>query len=277
MNQRLKSILLRTARIFFLLCLTFYLGICGFMGFSQRSLIYRQQIYSPAEVADKARAAGLERWANSDGQSIGFKKLSPTQPADGTVLLFYGNASTATASAHYADDIQKAANFDVFILEYPGYEDRPGDPTQEKLFTAADEALQMLPTNQPIYVVGESLGSGVASYLAGTHPDKISGMILISPFNSLTAVAQYQYPWLPVWFLLVDRFPSETYLRHYRGKVGVTVDGNDTVVPEKFGLRLYETYSGPKKLWLFPDGTHCQITEQQQEFWKAAVAYLRLK
>jgi len=74
--------------------------------------------------------------------------------------------------------------------------------------------------------------------------------------------------------LLLDRFPSEEFLRHYHGKVGITVDGKDTVVPEKFGLRLYHGYDGPKKLWEFPDGGHCQIKEQPSKFWKEAVAFL---
>ncbi len=48
----------------------------------------------------------------------------------------------------------------------------------------------LLSTNQPIYLVGESLGTGVATYLAGTYSNKIAGVILISPFNRLTDVAQ---------------------------------------------------------------------------------------
>jgi uncharacterized protein len=161
---------------------------------------------------------------------------------------------------------------DVYILEYPGYEDRTGPPTQKRLFAAAADALQMLPTNQLVYLVGESLGSGVASYLAGTYPDRIAGMILISPFTSVVAVANYHFPILPV-LLLTDRFPSKKYLRNYHGKVGITVDGRDVVVPQKFGLRLYHGYNGPKRLWQFPDGTHCQITEPTTQFWKEAIAF----
>jgi hypothetical protein len=145
--------------------------------------------------------------------------------------------------------------------------------SQSSLFNAADEAFQMLPTNKPIFLIGESLGSGVASYLAGTYPDKISGLVLISPFNRLTSVAQNHYPILPVRLLLVDRFPSEKYLRNYHGKVGITVDGKDTIVPEKFGLRLYNSCTGPKKLWEFPDGGHCQIMKPQTEFWKEVAEF----
>jgi hypothetical protein len=198
-------------------------------------------------------------------------------PAEGSILIMYGNGSTALGCAYYASDIQKVAALDVYILEYPGYEDRPGKPSQKSLFDAADDAFQMLPTNKPIYLAGESLGSGVVSYLAGTYTNRIAGIILISPFNRMLDVATNDFPELDVPALLTDRFLSEDYLRNYHGKVGITVDGRDTVVPEKFGLRLYDAYAGPKKLWEFPSGGHCQIMEPPTDFWRQAVAFWKTK
>jgi uncharacterized protein len=224
-----------------------------------------------------AQSVNLDRWTNSAGQFIGLKRLSPKQPAQGSVMVMYGNGSTAINSAHYANEIQSAAPFDIFILEYPGYDDRPGHPSERNLFRAASEAFRMLPTNQPIYLVGESLGSGVASYLAGTYSDQVAGVVLISPFNTLTDVAQNHFPWLPVRLLLVDRFPSEKYLRDYHGKLAITVDGKDAVVPEKFGRRLFNVYAGPKRLWEFPDGQHCQIMEQPSKFWSEVVGFWQTK
>ncbi|HKW30944.1 MAG TPA: alpha/beta fold hydrolase, partial [Verrucomicrobiae bacterium] len=221
-RERLKRGLVRFAGLYLLICA----GCATF----QRRLIYYPSVFSHEQVDQMAQAAGLERWTNPAGDFIGLKRPSPKQPAAGSVLIMYGNGSTAVGSGHYADAIQAEAAFDVFILEYPGYEDRPGSPGQKSLFNAADEAFQSLPLNQPIHLVGESLGTGVASYLAGTYSNKIAGVVLISPFNSLTDVAQSHFPVLPVRLFLADRFPSEKYLRHYRGKLGVTVDGQDTVI-----------------------------------------------
>ena len=220
-----------------------------------------------------ARAAGLERWKKPAGESIGLKHLSPRQPAAGSVLILYGNASDAAGCAHYADAIQSVAALDVFILEYPGYADRPGSPGQSSLFRAAGEGLELLPTNEPIYLVGESLGSGVAAYLAGTHPGKVAGMVLISPYNRLAGLAQFHMPIFPVKLLLVDRFPSEDYLRNFHGPTGMVVDGHDMVIPEKFGHRLYDGYAGPKRLWEFPDGEHASIMEPPAIFWQEVVEF----
>lgn len=278
MDERPKSTLSKPIGKPILLFFIFaYSLICAFMTIAQRSLIYYPHVYDSAKVDRIARSVNLERWTNSDGANIGFKRMSPNRPATGSVLITYGNAGTATGCAHYVNDIQAAAAMDVYILEYPGYEDRPGPPTEKALFAAAADALQMIPTNKPVYLVGESLGSGVACYLAGTFENRISGMVLLSPFTSVADVGQHRYPFLPVSLLVVDSFPSERYLRNYHGKVGITVDGRDVVVPEKFGLRLYNSYNGPKKLWAYPNGGHIEIYLPHTKFWKEAVEFWESK
>ena len=201
------------------------------------------------------------------------KRMSPVQPSAGRILVVYGNGSWSVGCAHYADPIQKLAPYDVYILEYPGYADREGTPSQQHLFESADEAIRILGTNQPTYIIGESLGTGVAAYLAGKYPDQINGLMLLSPYDRLTGVAQDHMPFLPVHLLLVDRFPSVDYLRRYHGPVGVMVDGRDTVVPERFGLRLFSGYDGPKRLWRFPDGGHVSIMEPNEVFWNKVLEF----
>jgi hypothetical protein len=114
----------------------FCLGCASF----QRQLIYFPTHLTPEQMAEAAKAAGLERWRNAAGQAIGLKRLSVQQPAAGQVLITYGNGSWAVGSAHYVNDIQSVAAYDVFILEYPGYADRAGSPSQKTIFQAADEA-----------------------------------------------------------------------------------------------------------------------------------------
>jgi pimeloyl-ACP methyl ester carboxylesterase len=239
----------------------------------QRRLIYFPPRFNAAKADAMGHAANLERWTNSVGASIGWKRLTPERPARGRILLCYGNGSSAIGCAPYANAIQSVAAFDVFLLEYPGYGDRRGSPSEKSLFQSADEGLPLLGTNLPVYLVGESLGTGVASYLAGTYPERVAGVILLSPFNSLTDVGQHHAPILPVHLLLVDRFPSEDYLRRYHGPVGFMLDGKDRVVPEKFGMRLYDSYGGPKRVWEFPRGGHVVIPEPREKFWREVVEF----
>ncbi len=264
-------------RLSLLICLALYLAACMGCACLQRRLIYFPPHYTTAQVDDLAKAVQLQRWLNPEGEAIGMKRLAPTQPAEGRVLLVYGNGSCATGCARYADFIQKSAALDVFILEYPGYADRAGKPSQNNFFRAADEGLRLLATNGPVCLVGESLGTGVAAYLAGTHPDKVAGVVLFAPYNRLVDVAQYHAPILPVSWLLVDRFPSEDYLRNYHGPVAIFVGGKDHVVPEKFGRRLYDHYAGPKRLWEFPEANHGTVTQRTPGDWKEIVDFWRGK
>jgi pimeloyl-ACP methyl ester carboxylesterase len=253
-----------------------YLLICLGVTLFQRRLIYFPPVFQPEQVDRLAQASRLERWRDASGRAIGMKRLFPGPPAAGRVLILYGNASCATASSHYADALQAVAALDVFILEYPGYADRAGTPSQRSIFCAAEEAFRQLPTNGPVYVVGESLGTGVAAFLAGTHPGRVAGVVLFAPYNRLADVAQARMPLLPARWMLADRFPSEDFLRNYHGPVGVLVAGGDRVVPERFGRRLYDHYAGPKRLWAFPEDDHGTVMEQPEEIWRQILGFLQV-
>ena len=242
----------------------------------QRRLIYFPTVFKAAEVDELAKPEKLDRWTSLDGKAIGWKRLSQIQPAQGCVLIMHGNACCAFQRAHYADAIQRAAPLDVFIVEYPGYADCPGAPCERALDEPAAEALQVLSTDRPTYLVGESLGTGVAAYLAGHFPAKVAGIVLLAPYNRLADVGQAHMPIFPVRWILSERFPAEDDLQDYHGPVAVLVGGKDRVVPQRFGRRLYDGYAGPKRLWEFPEADHETLMVQTPELWKQIVSFLQL-
>jgi len=257
------------------ICAALYVILClGCAGF-QRRLIYFPPSVSPKEAEQYAASQNLTRWTGPHGEPLGWKRPSLVQPAHGQVLVTHGNACCAFQCSHFADAIQQAGAFDVYIVEYPGYENKPGKPTEHGLYAAADEALESLPTHPPTYLIGESLGTGVATYLAGKHPTDIAGVILFAPYNSLVDVGQAHMVILPVGLLLRDRYPSEEHLRTYPGPIAMLTGGHDRVVPEKFGRRLYDSYHGPKRLWEFPKGNHRTVMLQPPEIWKQIVDFLQ--
>jgi len=133
--QRPKAVVLsRVAKMLLLCCIAVYVLVCVLMGIFQRTFIYFPSVHSGRQMDEMARSAGLERWTNSFGKFIGLKRLSQRQPADGTIMIMYGNGSTAIGCEHYVRDIQSVAALDIFILEYPGYADRPGSPSERSFF-----------------------------------------------------------------------------------------------------------------------------------------------
>ena len=255
------------------ICLGLYLlaGIAVML--LQRSMIYHPSRAPGSILLEAAKGGGFEPWKNAAGQRIGWKRLDGASPARGRALILHGNAGYGLDRADYAKALQQATGFDVFILEYPGYGDRPGAPSQKSLCDAAEEAFELLRTNGPVHLVGESLGTGVAAYLAGAHPESVGGLLLFTPFNNLASVAQRHMPIFPVRWMLWDRFPSDEFLKNYRGPVAFVLAGNDEVVPDKFGRRLFDGYRGPKKLWEAPNAGHTEVQTQPPEFWRAVAAF----
>ncbi len=264
-----RKLLIGAAR----LCALFYLALCVGCAIWQRKIIYFPPSCTPAEVEQFTAAHNLKRWNNPTGEPIGWKRLSPAQPAQGQVLVMHGNAGCAFQCAHYANVIQEAAPLDIYMVEYPGYENRPGNPSETGLNAAAEEAFGLLPTNRPVYLLGESLGTGVATYLAGKHSNEVAGVVLLAPYNHLSAVGQAHMRIIPVALFLCDRFPSDQYLRTYHGPVAMLVAEDDTVVPERFGRRLYDGYDGPKRLWEFPTGNHGTVMTQPPEIWRQIIEF----
>jgi hypothetical protein len=249
-----------------------YLIPCILLTIFQRHLLYYPPRFNSQTYEQMGKRAGLERWQNSAGQNIGWKRLATAPPARGQILITYGNGGSAVGCQHYADTLQPSG-WDVYILEYPGYADRPGSPSQANFFRAADEALALMPPERPTYLLGESLGTGVASYLAGTHPQSIQGVVLLAPYNRLADVAQAHYPAFPVKYLLLDRFNSASYLRNYHGLVAILTGTADRVVPEQFTLRLYADLGGPKKLWEIAGADHGDVFYHFAQKWPAVAAF----
>lgn len=244
------------------------------------SMFARKLLYFPTHVPlEQARVMaarqGFEPWRNDAEEVIGWKQHSDANSARPRVLITHGNGGCAVFRMDYLDNLQKVQPCDVYILEYPGYGARAGSPTETSFFAAAEQAMSLLEKEKggPIYVVGESLGTGVASYLAGTHPRSVAGVLLIAPYHNLTDVAQYHFRVLPVKWLLRDKFASAEHLKAYKGPVAVVVGGRDTIVPAIFGRALYDAYLGPKKLWEIANAGHNDLPIEPVEWWREVVTF----
>jgi pimeloyl-ACP methyl ester carboxylesterase len=80
-----------------------------------------------------------------------------------------------------------------------------------------------------VVLVGISIGSGVAAGLAARRA--VDGLILVTPFDSLEAVAHERFPWLPVPLLIRHKLPSADFLRNSRVPVAIVAAQHDGVVP----------------------------------------------
>jgi pimeloyl-ACP methyl ester carboxylesterase len=199
-----------------------YGGLCAWMYWNQRALVYYPQL---TRVQAATTDFALKR---DDGVTLRGWLLNPG--ASRAVVYFGGNGEDVSANrALLARALPQHA---VYLVAYRGYGASDGEPSQPALLADAmaifDEAQRRHPAARPA-VIGRSLGSGVASSLAAQR--SIDRLVLVTPFDSLAAVAQSHYPWLPVRWLMRERYPSTEWLCGYRGPLLIVRAGRDTVVP----------------------------------------------
>jgi pimeloyl-ACP methyl ester carboxylesterase len=224
----------------------------------QRQLIYFPETAPEEALLTAAERSGLQAWRDRDGELIGWRAHSPDKPRR-RLVVFHGNAGHALYRQYFAAGfLALAAGWQVYLFEYPGYGARPGSPSESGIKSAAAEAVEALLAEDagPVYLLGESLGSGVATYLAGTLGSQIAGLLLVTPFTSLADVAGHHYGGLPARALLRERYDSAAALDHYRGPVAFLVAGSDEIVPAALGRKLYDSYRGPRLLREQPGAGH---------------------
>jgi len=241
----------------------------------QRRLLYHPERQAEGAALAEAQALGLAAWRDASGALVGWRAAPPALPR-ATALVLHGNAGSAIDRAHYARALG-ARGVEVALLEYPGYGPRDGAPTHASLTRAAVDALDLLAADRgggPIWVVGESLGSGVAAAAVAARPRLVRGILLVTPFADLGAVAHHHFPFLPA-AALRDRFRPARDLAAFRGPAVVVVAGRDEVVTPEQGRALFTALAGPKRLLEQPGARHNALDlRPEARWWGEAVEFL---
>ncbi len=257
-------------------CFLAYGGLCLAAFLAQRRLLYFPERTSEEEALRRATRLGLTPWRDEAGRVVGWRRalVSDHRPR---VLLMHGNAGEAQVRAAYLP-LLEAAGFEGVLLEYPGYGCRSGEPSEAVLVADARAALALLgKEGAPTYLLGESLGSGVAVQVAAADPGAVAGLLLVTPFARMTEVAAWHYPIFPMGLLLRDRWNSLDAIRSYPGPVALLIAGRDEVVGVHQGRRLAEACPGPWKVWEVPLAGHNELPLRPGPPWSEALAFLRPK
>jgi pimeloyl-ACP methyl ester carboxylesterase len=207
-----------------------YLLVLAILFFAQTALIFPVGHVAPA-AALPATAEPLEARAGTGERLRGIHIPPARQGRERLLLLgFGGNATDAATTAALLHDLFPEA--DVAAFHYRGYppsEGRPGASALQADAPVVHDLLRARLHPARIVIAGFSVGSGVAASLAAHRP--IDGLILVTPFDSLGAVAAGHYPWLPVRLLLRHRLEPAAELRASRVPVAIVAGGADTLVP----------------------------------------------
>ena len=191
------------------------------------------------------------------------------------VLLFHGNGSHRGRRVPWYD-LCSSIDVDVLAVDYRGYGDSEGRPSEKALtedaaasWKYATQTLGYRPDQ--IIILGESLGGGVSVKLTSMicqQGDQPAGLILVSTFSSMLDAARNRFWWLPVRFLLIDRYRSDLEIPHVTCPVLQFHGSSDSIVPLSLAQRLHEVTppqskcGAAKKLVLFRGTGHNDILDR---------------
>jgi pimeloyl-ACP methyl ester carboxylesterase len=222
----------------------------------QNKFLYFPSSELPA--AELLRAENIRLWQSSATDYSGLISINDVQKPNGTIVLFHGNGGTALDRAFYLEPLS-ALGYRVILAEYPMYGGRKGKLGEKAFVADAIETVRLAYERfgEPLYLLGESLGCGVAAAVANKTSVKIAGIILITPWDTLAAVAKSLFPFLPVQLLLTDKYDSIGNLKTFAGKIAVIGAERDEILPIKHAHNLYNSLpEGKKRMWIVRGAGH---------------------
>jgi hypothetical protein len=195
-----------------------YVGLCLILFLTQRSQIY----WPTPEVTADAEAL---RIASGDASL----KIWVVRRAGPNALIYFGGNAEDVA-ANLPDFKQAFPDHSLFLANYRGYGGSSGRASEAALFADALALFDVVREQHPhVAVVGRSLGSGVATWLASERD--VEKLVLITPFDSLAAVAQGYFRVFPVRLLMRDKFDSAGRASRIRAPTLIVVAADDEVIP----------------------------------------------
>lgn len=242
----------------------------GAIVFWQDRLLYFPERATLAQLA----ADGLQPWPSA--QDFRGLVAEPAGAVRGTAIVFHGNAGHAGHRGFYAQALVPLG-WRVILAEYPGYGPRPGRPGEASLVGDAEATITLANARHggPLLLVGESLGAAVAAAAGARQRDLVAAALLITPWDQLAQVGAHHYPWLPVRWLLRDRYNTQAALAGFDRPVLVAVAERDRIVPASRGLALHAGIGGPKRLVVIAGADHNDWPAfVDAAWWRAALGFV---
>jgi uncharacterized protein len=243
----------RTILILLLLPVGAWLLLCILLFASQRSFIYY-----PVPESQPAGAQSIRlRSGDADLKIWVVARAGPR-----AILYFGGNGEDVAFNlAGFASAFPRHS---LYLVNYRGYGGSSGAPTEAGLEVDAVAAFDHLrKTHAEISVIGRSLGSGIATYLASVRP--VHRLVLVTPFDSLVNVARGQMKLFPVVLLLRDRFESAAHAPAIRVPTLLVVAGADRLIARERSDALAAAFTAaPVRTVLIEGAGHNEIDSRPQ-------------
>ena len=221
----MKNFLMLFIKLLLLAYITF--GILFFI--NQRDLLYAP--------TDKMNHLFNEVIFHNDKESINVIVVNDKK--EKAILYFGGNGDTVARSAFAFDRF--FPEYTVYLVNYRGYGGSSGKPTEKGIYSDALTIFDKIRSkHSDISVLGRSLGSGVATYLASKR--EFEKLVLITPYDSAQSMAQERFPIYPMSILLKDKYDSVTRAKSIEAKTLVLIAEKDSVITMRHSQKLIDAF-----------------------------------
>jgi len=255
-----------------------YAAIAALVFVFQTRLIYFPETAREYAVSPQAYGLAFDslKIGTEDGETLhGWWIPAPSAsgPARGIVLLFHGNAGNISHRLDYAK-MFNSLGYSSLLVDYRGYGQSSGTPTEEGTYRDAAAAWLWLTQTRgakgpDIVIAGESLGGGVASWLAVQNAPR--ALLLMSTFTSIPDMAAKIYPFLPVRLITRIQYDNLSNIRRIKAPVLIAHSRQDDLVPVEHGQQLFAAANEPKQ-FLEMRGGHNEGFIFAREEWVREVA-----
>jgi len=199
------------------------------------------------------------------------KKSSPEKTP--LVIYFGGNGEEVSGMA---DHFERFGDCSLLLINYRGYGLSEGRPSEKNLFHDAETIFDTLIRSQEIdsncvVAMGRDLGAGVAVHLAAHRP--LQGVILVSPYDSLTRVAQHHLPFVPVKLLFKYPFNAIALAPSITTPMLALVAQQDALIPPSHSYHLASKWAGTHDIQLIEPADHDNMSDNEI-YWNAIRQFL---
>ncbi|EDM27741.1 hypothetical protein LNTAR_00030 [Lentisphaera araneosa HTCC2155] len=196
----------------------------------------------------------------SEGEKISVLKIEEGQSQ--AVIYFGGNGENVVYSAPQIAELCEDRS--LYLMQYRGYGSSTGKPSQKAIFADALKLYDELKIRYDhISLVGRSLGTGVAVYLASQRP--VDKMVLITPYDSIQSVAQKRFPIYPMSVVLTEKYRSIDRVPVLPVPTLILLAYNDEVIPMANSQKLIAAFAKVKpQVEVIKNAGHNDLSERQE-------------
>ncbi len=273
MNKKL----IKFFKIFGIIILLLYAGVCALLYFNQDDLLFHPQPNTPKEVSEilnKYPEFDTLSFVMKDGNRTGGYISKDTIKEKLPLVLYFGG--NAEEVSHLADYKAYFPNSIMVLMNYRSFGLSQGKISEQTMFSDALEVYDKLLTNpevdsKNVIVLGRSIGTGVATYVSSQRTTKAT--VLITPYDNMIDVAFEKYPFVPISLLIKHRFESDTYAPSISSPMLALISKNDQVIPKHHAYKLVEAWKGKTEA-LEVNEDHNSIMKNE-DIWKKIEGFVK--